>query len=250
VSRRLIVATFVFTLAASYACKSRRGSPPTDPAIPVLLFNGSGTSPNDVAAIESVLVDSHFEYSTVDSLQLNGMSASQLNAHRLLIVPGGNFETIGKSLSPATAAKIHDAVQGGLSYLGICAGAFLAGSIANGLNLTSGVRFHFYAAEDQGIGKAAVTITGPAGTPPLDQYWEDGPQLTGWGAAVGRYPDGTPAIVEGSLGSGWMVLSGVHPEAPSSWRHGLTFKTPASADSAYAATLIRAALHKAWLPHG
>jgi hypothetical protein len=135
-----------------------------------------------------------------------------------------------------------------LSYLGICAGAFLAGSTDNGLNLTSDVRFHFYADEGRGIRKAAVTIAG-AGTPPLDQYWEDGPELTGWGAAVGRYPDGTPAIVEGTFGTGWVILSGVHPEAPASWRGGMTFKTPASADNAYAATLVRAALDKTWLPH-
>jgi hypothetical protein len=41
----------------------------------------------------------------------------------------------------------------------------VSAAIDNGLNLTSGVRFHFYAAEDQGIRKAAVTIAG-AGTPP------------------------------------------------------------------------------------
>jgi glutamine amidotransferase-like uncharacterized protein len=235
--------------AARPACKATRGSPLTSsPDVPVLLFDGSGTSRNDVAAVETILEDSHHEYSTVDSSELNAMSASQLKAHRLLIVPGGNFETIGKSFSPATAAKIRDAVQSGLSYLGICAGAFLAGSLDNGLNLTSGVRFHFYADEDRGIRKAAVTIAG-AGTPPLDQYWEDGPQLTGWGAVVGRYPDGTPAIVEGTSGTGWVILSGVHPEAPASWRRGMTFKTPASVDSAFAATLVRAALDRTWLPH-
>jgi glutamine amidotransferase-like uncharacterized protein len=248
VNRRLILATPVLIWAASSACKSRRGSSRGNPDVPVLLFNGSGTSSSDVTAVESVLAESHFEYATVDSSALNAMSPSQLKTYRLLIVPGGNFEAIGKSLAPATAAKIHDAVQGGLSYLGICAGAFLAGSIDNGLDLTSGVRFHFYAAEDQGIRKAAVTITG-AGAPPLDQYWEDGPQLTGWGAAVGRYPDGAPAIVEGTFGTGWVVLSGVHPEAPASWRRGMVFKTPASADNAYAANLVRAALDKTWLPH-
>ena len=103
----------------------------------------------------------------------------------------------------------------------------------NGLNLTSGVKFGFYAAEDRGIRKAAVPIA-VAGAPTLDQYWEDGPQFTGWGAVVGKYPDGTPAIVEGTFGSGWVILTGVHPEAPASWRRGMTFTTPASADNAYA----------------
>ena len=61
------------------------------------------------------------------------------------------------------------AVQNGLNYLGVCAGAFFAGnSPTNGLNLTSGVRFGFYAAEDRGIRKTAVAIARP-GAPPLDQ---------------------------------------------------------------------------------
>ena len=78
--------------------------------------------------------------------------------------------------------------------------------------------------------------------PPLDHYWEDGPQLAGWGEVVATYPDGAPAVVQGASGHGWVVLSGVHPEAPESWRQGMTFATPASVDNAYAVTLVEAAL--------
>ncbi len=46
-----------------------------------------------------------------------------------------------------------------------------------------------------------------------------------------------------------MVLTGVHPEAPQSWREGMSFTTPVDADHAYAATLISAALTRTWLPH-
>lgn len=102
--------------------------------------------------------------------------------------------------------------------------------------------------ESQGVRKAAVKVQ-PVGAPAADQYWEDGPQLTGWGDIVARYEDGTPAVVEGKVGSGFVVLSGIHPEAPESWRNGLAFATPASADNAYAAQLIEAALHGAPLPH-
>jgi glutamine amidotransferase-like uncharacterized protein len=170
-------------------------------------------------------------------------------AYRLLIVPGGNSIAIGDGLTSYTTANIHSAVQGGLNYLGICAGAFLAGhSPYNSLNLTSGVQFDFYADERRGIRKAAVAISG-IGKPAFEHYWEDGPQFTGWGAVVGKYPDGTPAIVEGSSGKGWVILTGVHPEAPANWRRGMTFTTPASVDNAYAATLINAALHGTRLPH-
>jgi glutamine amidotransferase-like uncharacterized protein len=225
-------------------------SPPApDHAAPILLFNGTGTSPNDVAAVEAILKDRHLAYSTVNSRQLNGMSQSQIATHRLLIVPGGNYLHIGDGLTPDATANIHNAIQGGLNYLGICAGAFLAGHAPyNSLNLTSGVKFGFYSDEDRGVRKAAVAITAADKTT-FEHYWEDGPHLSGWGKVVGMYPDGTPAIVEGESGKGWVILSGVHPEAPANWRRGMTFSTPASVDNAYAATLIDAALNRTWLPH-
>jgi glutamine amidotransferase-like uncharacterized protein len=204
---------------------------------PILLFNGTGASPNDVAAVATILNSNHLNYSTVNSSQLNEMGASQLGGYRLLIVPGGNFVDIGNSLTSSTTANIRNAVRNGLNYLGICAGAFFAGnSPYNGLNLTSGVKFSFYSAESRGIRRTAVSIAG-AGAPTLDQYWEDGPQFAGWGAVVGKYPDGSPAIVEGTFGSGWVVLAGVHPEASVGWRRGMTFNTPVSVDNAYAGRL-------------
>lgn len=224
--------------------------PLTSPDIaPILLFHGTGTSPNDVAAVEAILSSNQLNYSTVNSSTLNEMGEAQMQEYRLLIVPGGNFVDMGNSLTSNTTANLRKAVQSGLNYLGICAGAFLAGnSPYNGLNLTSGVRFGFYSAENQGIHKMAVAIT-RVGQPTLDQYWEDGPQLAGWGAIVGKYPDGTPAVVEGTFGSGWVILSGVHPEAPERWRRGMTFSTPASEDNAYAGMLIRAALNRETLTH-
>lgn len=257
--RALIVASLLLASTGFTACEkgtmlakgaNTTSTPLTSSNIPpILLFNGTGTSPNDVAAVETILNDNHLNYSTADSSQLNQMSESQMTKYRLLIVPGGNFVDLGNSLTPSTTANVRNAVHAGLNYLGICAGAFFAGSSPyNGLNLTSGIRFSFYSAENNGIRKAAVAISIP-GAPTLDQYWEDGPQLTGWGAVVGTYPDGTPAIVEGISGSGWVILSGVHPEAPESWRRGMTFTTPASADHAYAATLIQAALNRVSLSH-
>ena len=244
--RVLVVDSLLLISTALIACGGRgdKGG-----VAPILLFNGTGTSPNDVAALEAVLNRNDLSYSTANSAQLNEMDESQLRGYRLLVIPGGNFIHIGKGLTSSTTATIRGAVQNGLNYLGICAGGFFAGDSGfNGLNLTSGVRFRFYSAEDRGIRKAAVAIAA-AGAPTLDHYWEDGPQFTGWGAAVGKYPDGTPAVVEGTFGRGWVVLSGVHPEAPASWRRGMIFTTPVDADNAYAATLIRAALNRIVLPH-
>jgi glutamine amidotransferase-like uncharacterized protein len=252
-TKRIVQATMcIVTAIAVTSCRVSRdegGTPKPAEIAPILLFTGTGTSPGDVAALENILRKGHLDYSTVNSRQLNGMSESRIREHRLLIVPGGNFERIGNSLTSGATANIHNAVQNGLNYLGICAGAFFAGnSPYNGLDLTSGSRFGFYAAEARDIRKAAVAIMDAEGQT-LDQYWEDGPQLTGWGAVVGKYPDGTPAIVEGTFGNGWVILTGVHSEAPASWRRGMEFRTPANIDNAYAATLIRAALNRELLPH-
>jgi glutamine amidotransferase-like uncharacterized protein len=219
--------------------------------VDVLLFSGTGTSPNDVAAIETILDSSHISYATVNSSQLNAMARSSISEYRLLIVSGGNFVDMGNSLTADTTANVRNAVKGGLNYLGICAGGFLAGSFPapyKSFDLSSGVKFGFYSAEKTGTRKAVVKITTAEG-PALDQYWEDGPELTGWGAVVGKYPDGTPAIVEGFVGRGWVILSGVHVEAPAAWRRGMAFSTPVSDDTAYARSLIVAALNRTTLSH-
>jgi glutamine amidotransferase-like uncharacterized protein len=223
--------------------------PELNDATAILLFNGNGASHNSVKAIEAVLKARHLGYATLNSTQLNGMTKSQLMAYRLFIVPGGNYITMGNSLTPNTASNVHHSVQAGLNYLGICAGGLLAGDVpSNGLNLTFGARFGFYAAVNKGVHKAVVTIAG-VGTPALEHYWEDGPQFAGWGQVVGKYPDGSPAVVQGTSGKGWVVLCGVHPEAPASWRQGMNFTAPASAANAYAGTLIDAALRGTRLPH-
>lgn len=215
----------------------------------ILLFVGRGTSPNDVVALERILADGRFDYTTATSQQLEGLSEPELRGYRLLIVPGGNFEEIGNGLDANSVVRIRSAIGGGLNYLGVCAGAFFAGhSPYNGLNLTNGVRFPFYSAEEHGIRKTAVAISTPDG-PTLEHYWEDGPQLGGWGEVVAKYQDGTPAVIQGTFGDGWVILVGTHPEAPESWRRGMNFTTPAGASNAYAATLVDAALNKRRLPH-
>jgi hypothetical protein len=216
---------------------------------PILVFVGTGTSSNDVTAVEAILTTMKLGFATADNSQLEAMSESQLEAYKLLIVPGGNSITIGDNLSTAASTNIHNAViSGGLHYFGICAGAFFGGySIHNGLDLTSGVYFDVYANGGHGTGKTAVEVSYPAGIE-LDQYWQDGPELDCWGAIVGKYPDGTSAIVEGTSGKGWVLLSGIHAEAPADWRTGMTFTTTAAVDNAYFATMVTAALAGTALP--
>jgi hypothetical protein len=216
---------------------------------PILLFTGTGTSASDVSATKALLGANGLTYATANSSQLDGMTESQLAGYRLLLVPGGNSITIGNNLKSSTTTNIHNAViNDGLHYMGVCAGAFFGGySVHNGLNLTSGVWFNVYPNGGNGTGKTAVEISYPDG-PQLDQYWQDGPELDGWGSIVGKYPDGGSAIVEGSSGKGWVLLSGIHAEAPASWRSGMHFTTSVAVDNAYFMTMVTAALAGASLP--
>jgi hypothetical protein len=218
-------------------------------SVSVLIFNGTGTSSTDVTAVESVVSTAGLAYNTVNSSQLDGMTQAQLAAYKLFIVPGGNSITIGDNLSSKATATVRAAVEDGLNYLGFCAGSFFGGSsIYNGLDLTSGVWFDFYADYYKGINKEAVSISFP-GQAALDIYWQDGPELAGWGKVVGKYPNGESAIVEDYWGSGFVILSGIHPEAPASWRSGMKFTTALDVDLAYAGTLVNAALNRSMLPH-
>jgi glutamine amidotransferase-like uncharacterized protein len=141
-------------------------------------------------------------------------------------------------------------VSQGLNYLGICAGGFFGGfsSSNNFANLTSGVWYSVYSNNGKGIGPTAVPISFPNGSK-LDIYWQWGPELNGWGKVVAKYPNGQAAITEGNWGVGFVVLSGVHPEAPASWRYGMSFFTPLDVDLAYAKTLVNAALNRSMLAH-
>jgi glutamine amidotransferase PdxT len=243
------IALFVLcaTLLLPTGCARPKPAKSSTPAS-TLLFNGSGTSPNDVAAIEKILQQKAITYDAADSSDLNAMTEDELLKYHLIIFPGGNYITIGNHLSPETTQHIRFAIHKGTNYLGICAGALLAGNAqSNTLSLT-GVHFNFYAAVNHRIHKAAVPITYPE-SPTIEHYWEDGPELSGWGQVVAKYPDGTPAIVQGPAEKGWIILCGTHPEAPDSWRKNLPFSTPARPTQDYAATLIDAALHARTLPH-
>src|SRR5689334_19229154 len=155
---------------------------PEGAALParIILFDGTGTSPNDVKAIETLLDYEKLPYTTADSDELDVMTPAQLSHADLLIMPGGNYEEMGKSLDRATAGRIRDAVNKGMNYLGICAGAFIAGDAPDiGFNI-SGVRFKFFADSSLGTRKEVVTLENGDGTR-FKTYWEDGPELTGWG---------------------------------------------------------------------
>jgi glutamine amidotransferase-like uncharacterized protein len=216
---------------------------------PIILFNGTGTSPNDVEAIKNILSSNHLDFVLVNSDQLNRFDTNQLKQYKLIIIPGGNFIEIGKNLTAKTTRNIQTAVHGGLNYLGICAGGFLAGNTGNNsFNIAGNIPFKFYSAEDKGIRKTAVAVVNADGVT-IEHYWEDGPQFSGWGQVVSKYPGGSAATVQGNYGAGWVLLTGIHAEAPESWRKEFHFSTSIAESHQYITKLIKAAMEKTAMPH-
>src|ERR1700685_2563234 len=115
--RWFLVGLLAFSLTGCGASDSTNDSSAKRANAPaILLFTGRGTSPNDVAALERILSNHHFSYSTANSLRLNGLSESELRAHRLLLVPGGDFEKIGNGLTSGATGRLRHAIASGLSY--------------------------------------------------------------------------------------------------------------------------------------
>src|SRR5215510_5934358 len=103
--RRILAAA---SLGLLFSCLTACAIRSTSSRLPaILLFNGSRTSPNDVAAIEKILNENDFSYTTANSRRLNEMTESQLRAYRLLIVPDGNFEQISNDLTSSTTTNVR-----------------------------------------------------------------------------------------------------------------------------------------------
>lgn len=218
----------------------------------VLLYNGDGVSASEEQSDESILTSANISFTSMTSAQINALTPAQLATYGMIFVPGGEAETMSQSLTAQTITMIQNAVnQGGMGYFGICAGAFLAGDYGSwGLGLTS-LGFNYYAAENQGITEEATEITFPAGSPngtEMDMIWYGGPMLDGFGSAIGKYSDGTIAIAQAPTGNGFVMLSGVHPDAPDSWRTEMNDTDTDAQDFAYVVTLVQATLTHTPLP--
>jgi glutamine amidotransferase-like uncharacterized protein len=214
----------------------------------VLLYNGSGATSGDVSALTSVLDSLGYSYTVANETQMNTMNRSQYDQYKLILWPGGDSIVMGSALTTETTGNIHDAiVLDGVSYLGFCAGAFMAetSTLYNTFKLAT-TYFNFY---NEGAVEM-VNIFFPSGTSNKIVYW-DGPQLSGWGQVVGKYPNGDPAIVQDVVGTnhGFVIISGVHPEAPLNWDVPGYTESQETQNNSNAMSLVFAALNKTPVSH-
>ena len=219
----------------------------------ILLFNGIGTSVSDWKNLEQIIASMGLTYRLVNSSGLNAMSLSTLKTYGMILIPGGNSNTINSGLYKATKIRVRQAVRdGGVSYLGICAGAFAAVGTDSLSNTTAYYGFgvaqgnyltHWYPDGNSSLIAAVPKVTFADGSS-RHLMWYDGPGTPEWSRGViARYPNGRPAISQTWTGLGFVIVSGPHPEAPPSWQYD-SGTDPDGLDYDIAKNLISAALFR------
>jgi glutamine amidotransferase-like uncharacterized protein len=226
-------------------------------ATDVLLFAGSGTWGTEVTNLENILSSHGASYNVVSSAQLDAMSVDEIAQYGLLIFPGGAGGTEAGSLSAQTHANLREAVQvRGVSYIGFCAGSFIAEApapaagqdVSYGLGVVNGPELDYYYLENQGTDIAMTLLTFAGGTT-QDILWYGGPVTPNVsGGVIAKYPDGNPAISEMWSGNGFVILSGVHPTADQATLSALGMSSTDGTHQDTAWNLISAALHQQPMP--
>jgi glutamine amidotransferase-like uncharacterized protein len=223
-------------------------------SIDVMLFAGTGTWATEVSSIESILKTNNMTYNKLSSAQLNALSAKDLAQYGLLIFPGGAGGTQAKSLSSQSHAELRSAVQDyGVSYLGFCAGAFIAVApapdpgqdVSYGLGIVNGLELDYYFLEYQLNPDVAMTLENFADGSQRDLLWYGGPVTPNTpGGVIARYPNGDPAITQLVSGKGFVIVSGPHPAAPQTVKDSFGLLDSDGSDEQLTWSLISSALYQ------
>lgn len=219
----------------------------------VMLFTGDGSWATEVYSLEDILSSNGASYEEVDSDQLDAMSVDEISQYGLVLFPGGMGGEESGSLSTTTHANLREAVQEkGVSYLGICAGAFIAvapapaaGQDVNyGLGVVNGPSLNYYHLEDEGT-DIAMTLYSFADGKKADILWYGGPITPNIpGGVIAKYPDGNPAITQMWSGKGFVMLVGGHPTATEETLDVLGVSSSDGTHQDIAWNLIDAAIHR------
>jgi glutamine amidotransferase-like uncharacterized protein len=222
-----------------------------------MLFNGVGISTSDWQTTEKIVKSMGIPYRLVNSSQLNAMSLEEMESFGMILVPGGKAGTITGGLKASTRVRVRQAVRdGGVAYLGICAGAFMAveaGAEGNtntsyGFPVVEGKHLPMWYPNGNTSAIAAVVPVKFANGNSRHLVWYGGPSTPEWtGGVVARYSNGKPAISQTWFHKGWVMLAGPHPEAPQGWRN-TAGKDPDGLDYDIMMELITATMKRQALP--
>jgi len=227
-SKRLF--TILWVSLALIGCASPADPlPASGPAVPAsnpgteltdaLIYAGPGTWSQEITELANVLYQHGSTYVQMGAQELEALSVEQLARFRLIIVPGGDAWVFTHSLTGSARARLRTAVrERGLSYLGFCAGAWIAVTPEATINdnsygvgiVTGPIQEHSYL-EKEGRQFALSRAQFPDGTQ-RELLWYGGPVTPKIpGGVVAKYADGTPAITQMRAGNGFVIISGLHP---------------------------------------
>jgi hypothetical protein len=184
-----------------------------------LVFVGDGTWGTEVGDVEALFTAHGATFQEASSAQLDAMSAQDMASFGVIYIPGGEGGTEAASVSAATHANLRAAVQQlGASYVGFCAGAFVAvapapppgGDVSYGFGVVDGPVLDYYTGPGSDQTYAMTLESYPDGTSE-NILWYGGPVTPNTGV-VARYPTGEPAISQIRSGNGLVLIGGVHPD--------------------------------------
>lgn len=212
----------------------------------VLVFAGDAAAYDGPESIADIARDTGLTPELVSSSELDAMSIDDLAEYGAIFWPGGYAGQQSSSLDPETRDRIRRAVtERGVSYVGFCAGAFIAASPATkpgakgpayGFSiLPTSDLLDYYHLEDEGTPSAMVQVN-LAGGASRQFVWWGGPKLPEIpGGVLGRHADdNTPAVIQAAAGKGLVILAGPHPEAPLVWRDRLNLDDTDGAEGDWA----------------
>ena len=155
---------------------------------------------------------------------------------KVWIQPGGVHEKELQAMNPVLIQSMKDFIKTGGGYVGFCAGAIAAADAdirgSKGFGIFPGKVPYFKAPSvgpKNGENKYSLETVKWNGKP-VSIYFEEGPYLSELEDSSGktipgveivarfdRFHDGKIAAARSTYGQGRVFISGVHPEAPSSW---------------------------------
>lgn len=223
-----------------------------------LVFNGTGAWSAEIPGIEKVLKDHSATYDLVSSSELNSMTLDEISQYGTIIWPGGYGNVQTNSLTSATRTKLRQAVQErGVSWIGFCAGAFVAVAPAPapgedpvyGFGIVNAPQLEYYYLEEEFVRQGresqdwAMTMEAFADGSKRDLLWYGGPVTpSGPNTIVAKYPNGDAAISQVWSGNGLVILSAVHPAAPQSVAASFGLNDSDGSDYELAWKMIEAAI--------
>ena len=236
--RRLSI-TFVFAvfLVASVLIQA---SPPKG-VVHVALYAGAGTSGKGPKLLEETLhADGLFAVTPITPEEIR---AGRLKDFKVLIVPGGLSQTQGIALGEDGREMVRQFVSGGGTYVGICAGCYLASchykwslnilpvKVVDSANWERGVTPLLLGLTAEGKdwlsrkeGEVKLIYHNGPVLAPLEEPKEKlvvlatyREEVTRKGAKEGLMVN-TPALVAARYGKGWAIGISPHPEMTEGYR--------------------------------